>query len=271
MSSRATNAKQHSYQRSDVALGLMVVNPRAQREFREYRMKEIRAELDLDMIGEPVLNWIGNTYHIIDGQHRIAALKDYLGEGWEKQKIPCRVYKGLSDQEEADMFDRLNNVLTVSAYDKFQTRVTAKRDVETAVNNIVCSENLTISRRLNGGVSAVSTLVKVYKRSDGETLRRTLRIIRDSFGDTGFEARIIDGIGLVCQRYNGSLDESTAISKLNGMRGGASGLMGKAVVLHKQTGNSLPQCIAATAIDVINKGRSGKKLPSWWAMSDRDT
>ena len=26
----------------------------------------------------------------------------------------------------------------------------------------------------------------------------------------------------------------------------------------------LNQCVAAAAVDVINRGKGGKKLPSWW-------
>ena len=260
-----------SYQKAEVALGLMKVNARAQRELREYRVKELAADFDFDMMGEPVLNWVGNgVYHIIDGQHRVEALKVALGDGWEKFTIPCRVYKGLSDEEEADMFDRLDNVLAVSAWDKFHTRVTAKREIECAVSKCVSDEGLTIKRPghgyTNGAVTAIATLIRIYKRSDGETLKKTLRIVRDAFGDTGLEARILDGIGLVCHRYNGAIKESAAVERLSTMRGGASGLIGKAVTLHKQTGNSMAQCVAATAVEVINRGRGGKKLPSWWSQ-----
>lgn len=262
----------HSYQRSDVALGVMSVNPQAQRECREYRVNELLASFDLDVFGEPTLNWINGVYHIIDGQHRTEALKQWLGEGWEKQKIPCRVYKGLTDQEEADMFDRLNNTLTVSAFSKFKVRVTARREVETAIDNIVRDERLVISRdKVPGAIGAIGTLVRVYKRSDGETLAKSLRIIRDAFGDSGFDAQIIDGIGHLCQRYNGTLDEPVAVDRLSTIRGGVAGLLGRAAVLKKQTGNSHAQCVAASAVDIINARRGGKKLPSWWkTMQEED-
>jgi hypothetical protein len=265
MSKRRSTTHHRPYQTQDVALGKMVVNPRAQRELKKHRVDYLVANFDLDDFGLPVVNWRDGSYYVIDGQHRVEALKEFLGTGWEIQKIPCRVYQGLSEQEEADMFDRLNDVLTVSAFDKFRNRVTAQRETETAIDSIIRAEKLTISRdKAPGAIGAVGTLVRVFKRSDGATLARSLRIIRDSFGDVGLESQIIDGIGHLCHRYNGTLDEKATIARLSSMRGGAAGLMGKATVLHKQTGNSLAQCIAAAAVDVINAQRGSKKLPSWW-------
>ena len=269
MTFKTTTKQRHSYQRSEVALGSITVNEKAQRQLREHRVAELTANLDLDMIGEPVLNFVAeDRYHVIDGQHRIEALKRFLGDGWEKAKIPCRVYKGLSEQEEADMFDRLDNVLSVSAFDKFQVRVTAKREIESAVAKIVKAQGLTIARSNgDGAIGAVTTLVRIYKRSSGEVLGRSLHIIREAFGDAGLDAKIIDGVSLVCHRYNGTLDDDAAIARLRTTRAGAAGLMGRAVVVHKQTGSALSQCIASAVVEAVNRGRGGKKLPDWWTAS----
>lgn len=36
------------------------------------------------------------------------------------------------------------------------------------------------------------------------------------------------------------------------------------MVRRKQTGNAKGHCVAAAAVDINNRGRGGKKLPSWW-------
>lgn len=248
----------------------MTVSGRIQRDLNQSRVEHLLAEFDLDDFGLPVVSWRDGKYYIIDGQHRIEALKRWLGKGWETQKIECRVFQGLSEKDEADMFDRLNDVLIVSAFDKFKNRVTAGREVEVAVNRVVQEQGLTIARtRKQTGaacVSSVSSLLKVYTRSDGVVLGRTLRIIRDAWGDVGFEAAVIDGVGLFCQRYAGVLDEKRVIDKLHNTRGGVKGLLGKADVLHKQTGNARGQCVAAAVVDIVNSGAGGKKLPSWWKI-----
>ena len=183
----------------DVPLSKMTVSGRIQRDLKPSRVAHLVSVFDLDDFGLPVVNLREGKYYIIDGQHRIEALKEWLGNGWEEQKVECRVYEGLSESEEADMFDRLNDVLAVRAFDRFKNRVIAQRDVELRIYRIVESESLCISRdKVPGAIGAVDTLRKVYMRSDGDTLARTLRIIRDPFGNAGFEAQIIDGIGRLC-------------------------------------------------------------------------
>ncbi len=249
-----------------IPLGMMRVSPLAQREIKQSRVDKLVANFDLEQLGYPTLNHRGDHWYIIDGQHRVEALKEWLGGDWEKQHMHCYVYEGLREQEEAEKFDRLNDVLIVSAFDRFKVRVTAGRPVETDVYRIVYAQDLKISRdKIPGAIGSVSTLRNIYTRSDGETLAKSLRIIRDAYGDSGFEAKVIDGIGHLCQRYNGLLDEDRAVERLRNMHGGVKGLLGRAEVLHKQTGNTKAHCVAAAAVDVINSKRGGRKLASWWS------
>lgn len=260
-------SKQRSFQLSEVAIGKMSVNSKAQRELKPHRVKELHDNLDLDMLGFPVLNWVsGDKYHIIDGQHRIEAIKQFLGDGWQRQILKCKVYKALTEQEEADMFDRLNNVLSVSAFAKFKVRITAQREIETEINRIVESEGLKIARgKLPGSISSIGTLVAVFNRTDSPTLGRVLRVLRDSFGDSGFKSSAIYGISLLCERYGSLLNEKAVIERFGKLRGGIGGLLGRAQVLQKQIGSSLSVCVAAAAVDILNADRgASKKLPSWW-------
>ncbi len=40
--------------------------------------------------------------------------------------------------------------------------------------------------------------------------------------------------------------------------------MSRAGQLRQSTGNAAAQCVAAAAVEVINRGSGGKKLPAWW-------
>jgi len=46
--------------------------------------------------------------------------------------------------------------------------------------------------------------------------------------------------------------------------GGVSGLISRAGQLRQQTGSPAAQCVAAAAVEVINRGSGGRKLPGWW-------
>jgi len=244
-----------------IPLNQMKVNPLAQRDLNQARVDHLAASFDLEQIGVPTVSSREGSYWIIDGQHRMEALRSC---GFHDETVQCWVYEGLTSEMEAELFLKLNNTLPVTAMPKFKTAVHAGRPVESDIDRIVRSVNLVVSKdKVPGAVGAVGTLGRVYARGPG-VLARSLRIIRDAYGDGGLEAPVIDGIGHLCARYNGELNEAEAIEKLSKAHGGVNGLLNKAEVLRRSTGNQKGQCVAAAAVEVINKGRGGKKLPSWW-------
>lgn len=249
----------------EVPLVKMRVCDSAQRELKPSRVDSLTAEFDPEMFGYPVVSQREGHYYIVDGQHRVAAVKAWLGKGWETQSVTCRVYSGMTEQDEANMFCQLNDVLTVGAFPKFKARVTAGRDTECAVKRTVEKAGLRISKNKDEGcVSAVSTLTKVYKRDGAGTLSRSLLIINNAFGVMGMTNVVIDGAAKVCARYNGALDDGDAVEKLQQIRGGIGQLMARANLLRNQTHQALPECVAAAIVDIVNSKRGGKKLPSWW-------
>lgn len=249
-----------------VPIAQMRVSPTNQRELKQHRVDHLVANFDLEQLGTPVVSERDSAFYILDGQHRIEALREI---GWGDQQVQCWTYTDLTEADEAERFLKLNDTLTVDGYSKFRVGVNAGREQEVDIDRIVRSQNLVISRdRIEGAISAVGTLRRVYDRGGPACLSRTLRIVRDAYGDAGMEAVVIDGIGLLCQRYNGELNEDRAVALLSKSAGGVSGLLGKAEVLRRQTGNAKAHCVAAAAVEIINRGRGGSKLPSWWKHTD---
>lgn len=245
-----------------VPIPQMRVNPKAQRELRQDRVDYLVANFDPEQLGTPTVNLRDGVWYVIDGQHRVETLK---AVGWGDQSVQCWTYEGLTEVEEAAKFLQLNDVLQVGALPKFKAGVTAELDEETEIDRVVRSQGLVVTRdHVPGAIGAVGTLRRVYRRSDPATLGRTLRIIRDAYGDAGLEAPVIDGIGYVCQRYNGQLNDDTAVAKLGAANGGVAGLLNRADQLRRATGNAKGQCVAAAAVEAINRSRGGKKLPDWW-------
>lgn len=245
-----------------VPIAKMKVSAIGQRDLNQAWVDRLAADFDLEKLGTPTVNLRAGAWYIIDGQHRVETLKQV---GWADQQIQCWAYEGLTEVEEAEKFLSLNNTLTITAFDKFTKGVAAGRQEETDIDRIVRAQGLVVSRdHIPGAIHAVGTLKRIYTRAGGPTLVRTLRIARDAYGDPGMEAAVLDGLGLLTQRYNGELDTDTAVTKLAAAHGGVNGLLGKAETLRHRTGNAKAHCVAAAAVDIINSGKGGKKLPSWW-------
>jgi hypothetical protein len=245
-----------------VPLTQMRVNPLAQRDINQARVSRLAAAFDPEKMGAPTVNHRGDWFYLIDGQHRIAALKQWL-DSWDGQQVQCWTYEGLTEAQEAEKFLSLNDTLPVRAFAKFKVSVQAGRDAEGDVDRIVRSLGLRIARG-SGGISAVATLRRVYSRGGPAVLARALRIIRDAYGEAGLDGPVIDGIGLLCQRYDGDLSEQRAVERLAAAHGGVSGLTSRAGQLRQSTGSATAQCVAAAAVEVINRGSGGRKLPGWW-------
>lgn len=267
-SAQTQNSMQRTAKREWVPLGKMRIPPHAQRDLKPPFVAKLLANFDLDRFGYPVVSKRGDLYHVLDGQQRTAALRQWIGDGWERQKVECQVFHGLNDADEAGLFVDLNFHLNVQAIDKYQKQVEAGREPESSVESVVRSCGLVTSKGKGAGhIVAVSALVRVYQRTDGQALAKTLRILSESYGDRGLEGHLIEGIGLLCQRYNGGLEFENAVKRLSSVRGGVNGLLGAAEVTRRQTGCSRPHSIAGAAVEIINQGRGGKKLPAWWKES----
>lgn len=243
----------------------MRVSALAQRELNQARVDRIDASMDLEQLGNPTVSERGGYFWIIDGQHRVEAYKQWIGEEWPTQELQCWSYVGLSEEDEAEKFLKLNDVLAVNAMSKFRVGVQAGRDAESDIDRIVRAQGLRVSTdQGEGSIRAVGTLRRVYSRSGPAVLARTLGIIRDAYGTPGLDAPVIDGIGYLCGRYNGELDVPTAVQRLASVHAGVNGLLGAAEQTRQRTGAPRGQCVAAAAVEIINRGKGVKKLPSWW-------
>ena len=244
-----------------VPIALMRVSPLSQRELNQARVDHIAATLDLEQLGTPTVNHRDGWYWVIDGQHRIEALKQI---GYGDQQVQCWAYVGLTEQEEAERFLLLNDTLTVNALSKFRVGVQAGRPLECDIDRIVRAEGCMVTYdKVPGAIGAVGTLRRIYLRSGGGVLRQTISLVRDAYGDAGLEAAVLDGVGLFVHRHS-SLDLGAVVERLRAARGGSHGLLGKAETIKRSTGNQKNHCVAAAVVEIINQGRGGKKLPTWW-------
>lgn len=238
----------------------MRVSSKAQREQRQYRIDHIASNFDPDKFGTPTLNERDGVFWIIDGGHRVRAL---IQMGYEDQQVQCWIYRGLTEEEEAEKFLSLNDVKPVTGMDKFKVSVVAGRETESDIDRIVRAAGMSVGKGQNG-IGAVAALGKVYKSAGPRGLAITIRIIRDAYGMPGFAAKVIEGVGLFVANYEKVFEEERIIGKLAAKAGGVNGLLGRAEQIRSTHGVPAPQGVAAATVETYNSGRGKDKLPGWF-------
>jgi hypothetical protein len=141
-------------------------------------------EFEPAMVGTLLVNQRGKKLYVIDGQHRLVALRR-LGI----QDVPCVVYNGLSRADEAKLFAKLQTERRrIRPTQRFQAEVVAKDPRALAIKKVL--ENTDVVMSDVGGrlmapheVSAVVALERVYDNHGASRLEEVLTVIRLAFPD----------------------------------------------------------------------------------------
>lgn len=245
-----------------VPLDQIHINAAAQREFSEPWALHILKSFDIDKLQYPTVNLRDGVYYVVDGQHSLWAYKMWLGS-WEDQKIQCMVHKGLTEAQEAELFLSLNNKKSVSVFDKFRVGVNAGRPEECDIDRIVRANQCVITRNRSqsGAISAVGALRTIYRDHGAEVLGATVRIIRDAYGDAGYEAPILRGVAAVLNRFP-ALDRVRLQLALHDAHAGSKGLLNSAAAIRKNVGGTQVDAVAQAIVKIYNRSK-GSKLPTW--------
>lgn len=223
------------------------------------------------------MNHRDGTYWCLDGQHRIYALR---ANGFEKDPLDCEVYEDLSDAEMADIFLGRSKAKPIGTFDKFHVACTAGHSREQSVRRVVEANGLRIGRtKEEGTIGAVGSLLKVYDKSGGDrvgerVVGQVVRTLKNAYASdpSAFDRNVIEGVGLVFNRYNGKVNETDLAARLGASSQGVRGLVRRAETTRLRTGNDKSQCVAATVVDIYNKAitgpRSSSRLPAWWKLED---
>ena len=239
-----------------------------QRQFGKARGDALAASFDFGKFGYPVVALVDDVHWLIDGQHRVYALRKQASVTGATL-IDCEVYEGMSERERADLFLGRNNTKSVSAFDRFCVAVTAGYERERAIMAIVESVKLQIHQdRRPGCIYSVGALQRVYDTEGGDVLARVLRSLRDAYdaAPAAFGRAVIEGLGLLFGRHP-KLDDEALVSALGKDRHGVHGLLRRTEDYRERLGRPQPQCLAAAAVDVYNRRQRRKaRLPRWWKV-----
>jgi hypothetical protein len=136
------------------------------------------------LIGTLIVNHRGKKMYVIDGQHRLVALRR-LGI----RDVPCVVYQGLSRAQEAELFAKLQTERRrIRPSQRFAAEVVAKNPRALAIKAVLQRTGITIADvggRLMAPdeISAVVALERIYDLHGANRLEEVLTVARLAWPD----------------------------------------------------------------------------------------
>jgi hypothetical protein len=236
------------------------IHPRAQRDIKETKVKEIMSKLDLDAIG--VLKAVQYERDgvmgiwVIDGQHRLEALKRYGFEDWE---VLVEIIVDCKDDVRAhELFLLHNKALPPVTWDRFKNEVGAKQSEALGMLDAVSKNGFHVGNSASLHQLACVTALRRAYRFDrtGKILDKSLAIALSAWGRVNeiTDGRLIEGLGRVLNT-NPTLDVPNLIAKLSKYPSGPKGVIRDALGLSAAFGGSAAMKVEWTIVQAYNQSK----------------
>lgn len=188
-----------------------------QRKLDSFRVRTLSSNFTWDLFGViEVSRRADSTLYVIDGQHRVAAAR---AAGHDLKEIDAMVHEGITVNQEADLFHRLNKGrMAVNALSGFRSALHAQYPTEVEVNQILVDLGLQWgSAKGPTLIGAVQALTKVHTRHGN--LRRVLTTLKLWHSDprgSVFDSYLIQGLSVFYRAYP-EIDDDKLLKKLQGI------------------------------------------------------
>ena len=251
-----------NYEFKQINSALIFSDMKYQRQLDVNRVKRIATHFNPDLVNLIKVSFRDGKYYVFDGQHTLAALK--LRNGNRDLLVECKVYKGLTEQEEAALFAEQNGIYrAVKSSSKFKALyVSGEIDVVEMVNLTNRSGlfiNFTNGTATNK-IVCIAKAFKVFKSVSPSDYIEILKIIKDAWDGVSDSLRseILGGVTLFYKTYKGDFKRDILVKHLSNVNPGVIVRDGNAF---KET---LPgdKKYAIQILQYYNKNLRGSKLPS---------
>lgn len=248
-----------------VRLSQIVTDPDVNREPDRFWINKLVKDWDVADLGVPVVASYGEKFVVLDGQHRLEAMRE-MTKPTEDPRVQVLCHYGLTKAEMAAMFVALNNTRAVTPFEKFKKSVFAGAPVPSAIDAILKRNGLKLSQAgSNGCVACVTQLQAAYNRDKlGKHLEDALQAILEAWGpDSGnFKGPIVGGVTLLFHKYGEQLNKKRLTSVMQRYRGSANGLITNGRKYVDLNGGNLAGGVAECLKIAYEKGRGGSGLRS---------
>lgn len=175
-----------------------------QRSVSDSRVSSICRNFNQQALGIVTLSIRENgELFIIDGQHRVEALKK-MGKG--NIQINAIVLFDLTVQDEANLFLIMNDNRTKpKRFDLHKAASASGDEVTSSIDALLSSLGLKIADRPgDGNIRAVGTVHKVFSKIGLDNLRKVLKVIMEANGthSSSLKAEYIEAVSAIIVQFN---------------------------------------------------------------------
>ena len=196
----------------------MVIDPAYQRPLDPTRVKKIASKFNPCLVNEVKVSSRDGKFYIFDGQHTTAVLK--LRNGGDLD-ITCKVFYGLSQKDEANLFAQQNGDLAraVESNAKMKALYTAG-DVDIVdLKELVEGSGFIFDfskSKTNNRICCCSQMYKIFRKVSGYDFHTILRIIKEAWDGEKESLRkeIIGGVSIIYITHKSSININRLINVL---------------------------------------------------------
>ena len=196
----------------------LLVDPLYQRTLNTVRVEQMAKEYHPCLVNTVKVSLRNGKYYVFDGAHTMAMLKEL--NGGRDCVIACKVYSGLTWEDEVDLFIAQNGISrAVHMNDKFKALYN-KGDPD-VIRLVELADSLNIRIDFSGHrgpnrIVALATLFRIYQSLDESEFLDYLSIIKEAWDGCAdsFSNQILRGMYLFYDAYRGLYNRRLLISKL---------------------------------------------------------
>ena len=206
------------YEYKQVNSRFLYIDPDYQRSLDMNRVHKIVGQFDEMLVNPIKVSLREGKYYVFDGQHTLAALK--LRNNNKDLPVSCKVYKGMTRQQEAALFAQQNGLSRAVPSNAKLKAMYLARDPE-VVDFYDCT-NRVVKMDFSGGMAqnkilACAKAFKIYKDMGKVEYINILNIIESAWGGepNSFRQEILGGLHLFYKEYRGKISIPALIKKLS--------------------------------------------------------
>lgn len=193
-----------------------------QRGVERKRVELIARDFNEYIVNEPKVSFRNGRYYVMDGQHTIEGC--ILLNGGEDRPILCKIYTGLTMEQEALLFAEQNgHAAPLSAGIRLRAKVVGgdapSKAFVAATNRVGLSLNYDSMQLSDYRISCVGTALKLYDQLGEEIYCEALRHIVAAWEGRpdSFRAAVLRGVMYFVQLYHGQYSEERLVRALSGV------------------------------------------------------